>query len=228
MKIEGLDKLSESFKEFFPIIYIFILSVLLYISLTTGVKKITKQRREIKSLEKTVNVLTEKVKDLKGFSLKYGSLYQGALVALPTQPSVLIAYSQLKRAASDNNIILDDVRLGSRGGKTLKGLVQDGISFSAVGSFDDVISFFRAMNNLAPVILIDSIDVNASGGELAVDVKISSFWALPSEKIPSITSPISSITKEESLLLDDASSLKPPSMNNITPQNASGRTNPFQ
>jgi len=227
MKIEGLDKLLGSFKMFFPVVYILVLLFLFYISLTTGIKKIVAQKREIKSSEKIVNVLTEKVKDLREFSSRYDPLYQGALVALPTQPSILFTYSQLKRAASDNNIILDDVKLG-RGSRDLKGLFQDGINFSATGSFDDVISFFRMMNNSAPITLIDSMDINASGGELSVDVKTSSFWASSSGKIPPITSPISSITQEDRLLLNEAGSLRPSLINKIFPQNASGRVDPFQ
>ena len=227
MKIQGLDKLSESFRMFFPIIYILVLSILFYISLTTGIKKIAAQKREIKSSEKVINVLTEKVKGLREFSSKYDLLYQSSLAALPTQPSILFTYSQLRRAASDNNVILNDVSLG-KGNAGLKGLSQNGISFNAVGSFDDIISFFRTINNSAPINLIDKIDVNASGGELSVDVKLTSFWAPFSGKVPPITSPLSSLTQEDKLLLDEVSSLRPPLINEVVPQNTSGRTDPFQ
>lgn len=229
MKLDNLNKFLRSLGIAFPIISMLVLTILLYVVISTGIKKISKQRREIASSEKTINVLNEKVKNLTSFSTKYDNLYDKVLLALPNQSPLLYAYAGVRKAALDNNVILDDLSLGGGGRKSgSKGLSENGISFNVTGPVENVISFLKSLNNLAPITLIDKVTIGSSGGELSGEVKISSFWAPSSiEKAPSIVSPIVPFTEADNALFDKVSTLRPPALGEVTPKKGSGRVDPF-
>jgi len=219
--------ISVNLRYYFPLIYILVLGGLTIFAGKYGFDKIKSQQAQIRTSEKTVNVMTDKSNQLKNFNVNYGNAFTSVSQSFPSRSSILIVYSQLKFYASQYGVILDDIRLSVTPSGDDKNYVTDDITFTVSGETDSVFNFLTAVNKLSPKTLVDRLDFSFAGGEVQADASINTFWANTKTTPDSATTPLVALSEKEKEILDEIDILAPPTIDLPDPSLPSSRTSPF-
>lgn len=208
-----------------PIIYLVVLIFVAVISLKTGFTQITKQRRSLAAAKQSESVLNEKystLQDAQGFISQY---VDPASNALPDGNPSLYLVSQLKQMTGVSPVVVLDLNLGK--GTVAGDLSAVSVNFNIAGSVNDVISFYQELSKLAPMIIFNAFDISGDSASVSVETRAESYYSDYPDQLPPITQPISKISSSEMQILEEISTLTPPTFTKLDPSGPFTRENPF-
>jgi Tfp pilus assembly protein PilO len=207
------------------VLYLSALAILFIVVFKTGFGKISSQKTSINDLKKTENILTEKQSELTKAQSDYLKYLSPSGTALPGKNPVLPALVQIKNAASSLLLPVEELKMIGPGSQSDQQSV--GYSLKVTGELPQILAYFEAIKNLAPLSVIEKIEISGLGELVSADIKVNSYWKDYPEKIPSLTDPIKKLTTKDIGLLDKISKLTPPSFSVVSPTGPYQRTTPF-
>ncbi|MDP3994291.1 MAG: hypothetical protein Q8P91_00480 [bacterium] len=231
-----MKKISMPFGNFqiiyFPALLLAVLLILSAFSFKIGISKIVKLQDSVNSQKNTELVLQQKEELLRSAEGNLPDQANIASIALPEKNPILFSMYHIKNLGMDGLVVLSDIKVGSVGTGD-SGINKISISFDIKGQMTDVINSINKLKNVAPLIILDAADfriVSAmpiEGTSADANVSVSSFWSPFPDKIPSLTQPLSDITSGEKDILKSLLSLTRSSFDQLLPQGAVERENPF-
>ena len=187
-----------------------IISIIFFILVGSfGISKINEVRLAVKSAGKDQTVLTQKLNLLQTLSQTAASGENAAVFALPDTNPTLTVLSQLNYLAGTNGIVLSKIQSGAGTIDDL-GLNETPISFNLEGSIPQIISFLTGTSGLAPIIVLDGINVSQKDAGTVAEVTARSFWSPLPATIPALTQPVTDLTPAEKETLVKVTNLTQP------------------
>jgi|GEM_PF-3113509 len=163
------------------------------------------------SLNQDVEVLTSRLAVLKDLPSAAPNGASITLTALPSENNSLVAVSQLRRIATENEITIKSLDLAATlaTGTLLPSVL---INFDFEGTAVNSISFIAGITKLAPIMVIDTVSLQstADGNGVSAIMGVRTQWAELPTALPAITEPIAALSDEEQLLLSRLSELTQP------------------
>jgi len=211
---------------YFPALLLIVLLFLSVLSFRIGISKIV-ELQDLVGSQKSIELVLEQKEELLGSA--DGGLFDQANVAnmaLPEKNPVLFSLYNIKNLGMDGLVELANIKVGSVGMGD-SGINKISISFDLKGQITDVLNGINQLKNVAPLIILDKVDFQIEGPLASVSVGVSSFWSPFPGKIPSLTQPLSDITAGEKEILASLLSLTRPPFDQLLPQEATERENPF-
>ena len=192
-----------------------------------GVPKVVEIRTEISSAEHSQNIMTQKLKLLQTFSSTASLVTSAADTAVPSTDPTLEVISQIRTVATANGVQLSSIKT-SGGQASNAGLNQSVVSFTVQGTRQQIFSFIDGLTNVAPIIVIDKINISEATGSDNADITVDSYSADLPKTIPSIDAPISGLTQTENDTLNKINVLTQPGIvTTLSPQTEGFNPNPF-
>lgn len=192
-----------------------------------GINQLRDINQKIKASKKLQNTLTQNVEILREVEVEIGSQQDFIEVALPIGNTSVYFISQIKSLALENGLFISNIRTGvssDQGG----GIFRAGVTFDVEGSVDAITLFVNRLTKILPIGNVNEVRTVMSGGigrsSLTVDVYSSE---LPNQ-IPSLTSPIESLTAEEKDTLLELIGYTLPQFTKPEAQTPIVRENPFR
>lgn len=145
--------------------------------------------------------------------------------ALPNKNSSFIVASQVNRVASENSVFITNLRIGSETEDA--SLLSSDLSFDVEGATPLVLNFLQAVGNIAPITLIDRVQINQTAQVARATVRLKVFWANFPTSLPPVTEAISDLTQEEEEVLISILNLTPPEFVELEAQPPTERADPF-
>ena len=209
----------------FPLLYLFVISVVGFVVVRMGLTKISSQRSTIKKTEAQVKTLAEKVEVL-GNASTYLPQYVSAISnALPGKNSALTLISQLKALSENSSTPLVDMDIGFSG--KVEGLNTVSFSYTAEVDKNSSKNIIEDSLLIAPILTYNSFDIRVEGGVYEIEADGNTYWAVFPEDIPSVTDKIVLMSEGDNELLTSLMSLKSFSSDKIEPSGPYDRDNPF-
>lgn len=190
-----------------------------------AVSQIPLQRGKFSAQMRKEQTLKQKSELLR--TLEKSILEQADLTsfALPNKNASFAVVSQLNKLAGENLVFITNLRIG---GETKDGnLSSSDLGFDVEGTVSSVLSFLKGVGNIAPITLIDKIQLNQTQDVARATVRVKTFWADFPSTLPAVSEPIEDLTKEEEEILVKVVNLTPPDFVNLEPQAPTEKTNPF-
>ena len=207
-----------------PVIWLVVLVTVSYFVGNTGYAKIKSQRQAVVSAKKTENIMVEKEAEIKN-SKQYSLYVQPVSLALPDKNPTLILISVLRNMATSATIAMNNLRLSA--GAEVSGAKQVNITFSAAGSYTNIMSLLKSSKTAAPLLTLQKVEFSILGDSMTGDFTFSSFYSAYPEKLPSVTEPISKLSAQNIETLKAVSNFTPPVFTKIPPAGPYERANPF-
>lgn len=219
--------LPESVKQSISAVIPLFIVIILFIAVGNfGISKIVDVRNRIVTGQNSEKSLTQKLDILKIVSSEL-SLKSGLISSvMPGENPSLTVLSQLKILAISNGVILSSIKSTSGSG-TASELNQTSVSFSVTGARIQVLSFLRAIAKIAPITVVDKIKISGLGGGVTGDIAVKSYWVDFPKTIPSVSSPVTDLTAQEKVIINDLSAYIQPTFIELAPSQSSVNPNPF-
>lgn len=168
-----------------------------------------------------------KVATLNDTQNTVSSFTEDVVIALPQSNPTLIAFSQIRKIAADNQISLSNVNVGAEVADA--GVSKVIMSFDADGSITGVMSFLKALENIAPLNKLDKVKISSSAASARASVSVGFFWAPLPKQITTVTEGVSTLTPDEEAVLKSLAGLtKPEFTENVESIPSTGnRADPF-
>lgn len=223
-----------------------VLVVIVVLSLTFGKKMalgVLEKRDDISNLKKTISQLEGKLAVLNKLSeddlKKQKDVVFSAVSA--TSP-VLPVISVVKTVGLGSNVLVEDfqvkeqaqMNLGAGGAETADKTRQVDFQFSIIGSPENILRFLNNLGEVLPITQIKKVDISSSD---SADISFIAFWQPQPKTLPSISSPVETLTKADAELLKNLAKRRnpltaiflvaPDQETQVPPPNI-GRTNPFE
>jgi len=223
-----LDGLPESFRRTISAGIPLVVVLVLFISVGKfGVSKVIDIRSQIKSAQFTESVLAQKLNLLKNISSVVSVGAVSAASAVPDSDPSLTVILQLKTLAMQNGVVVSAIK-SSSGMESSSGLNQAAISFTADGVRSQLFDFLTGIAKIAPVTIVDKIQMNETFGSEEADIGVKSYWAGFPKTMPSVDSPISDLSQSEKETLSEMSGLIQPTFTLLSlPKSSEVNPNPF-
>lgn len=223
--LKGLpESVQQTISAGLPLAIVIILFVLVG---EFGLPKVVEIRAEISSAENSQNTMTQKLKLLQTFSSTASLVTSAANAAVPPTDPSLEVIPQVRTVAAGSGIQLSSIKTSS-GQANDSGLNQSVVSFTAEGTRQQIFSFIDGLTKVAPIIIVDKINISEAAGSDKADITADSYWADLPKTIPSIDAPISDLTPAEKGTLSSISNLTQPVFTVLTPSgNTGANPNPF-
>jgi len=203
-----------------------VVAIILFISVGIfGISKITGEMSAVKSAENDQTTLTQKLNLLQTLSQTAAGGESAVTFALPDTNPTLIVLSQLESLAGTNGVVLSKIGSGEETVDDL-GLNETPISFDVDGTKPQIISFLTGTLSIAPIIILDNINISQGDAGMKAEVTARSFWSPLPQTIPSLTQPVTDLTDAEKETLTKITSLQQPVSLNI-PQEGSQSAEPI-
>jgi hypothetical protein len=204
-----------------------VVTILLFIIVGKfGIGRIQSLRAQISQAEIDKATLSQKLSTLESLSSVVGTGSQSATSALPEKNSALLELSQLRAIASQNGVIISNLKSGAEA-KSSGDLSKASLTFDVTGARVGVITFLDSIQKSAPISIIDRIRLNEVGGETHATLTVSSFSALFPKSIPSVSGSVSDLTQAEIATLKSISSLIQPQFVELPVGESGGKPDPF-
>ncbi len=187
---------------------LFIVIILFFVVGKFGISQIKNTRQQINTIKKTESVLTGKLKILQSISEVSASGADISLVALPENNPALSVISQIKFLAFTNSIVIESIKSSTPG--EVVDLSYVTTSFTAIGTKDSILSFIRAIDTIAPISVVEKMDISTNAGSSEASVSMRTYFASLPKTIPTITQAITDLNASEKELLSDISLLTAP------------------
>jgi len=213
-----------------PSLILVFLTIALLVTLVFFIRKIVNSRSQLASLRSELELLEDRYTTLENTKpdLSSSEANQVAL-ALPSSNSSLLVISQIRRLASDNNIIVDNLGLSVNPPDPLA-MQSANISFSATGPYSDLKNFLEKLASSLPLVNLSSLKLNSKTDLADAKISLATFWSSYPETLPSLTQPIANLTSSERELLSKISAYEKPQIEDVdslTPSEKSDRQDPF-
>lgn len=174
-----------------------------------GISQISTLRSKIKDANKTHSTLSQKLNILSSISNVSSEWATTTAYALPeTNPSLQVL-SQIRILASNNGLILSDIKVSTSGSGS-KGLSSVNSAFSVTGTKESVLGFARGLDNIAPITFISKMQTSESNGISQAEFNTQTFYAPLPETIPGVTQSVTDLSATEKELITQISSLNLP------------------
>lgn len=183
-----------------------------------GVSNIKEVRQQINNTKKTESVLNGKLKILQTVADAQAGADM-SLIALPDKNPALSIISQIKLLSFNNSITVEGIKSSTPGDTT--GLSYVTTTFTAIGTEDSILSFARGINNIAPVSVIEKMDISTNAGSGEASISIKTYYAPLPATIPTITQAVTDLNATEKSLLSEIIALTPPVFSDIISASAS-------
>lgn len=215
---------KEILKSTAPLIIVIILFVIVG---KFGISQVTDLRVKINDAKKTQSTLSEKLKILKSLSQTAVSSADSVTFALPKSNPSLQIMSQLKLLASNNLLVLSDIRASISSGDS-SNLSSVTTSFNVTGPREQIISFIKSIDSIAPITLVDKMQLSEDKGVNIANISTRTYWAEFPSTIPTVTQSVTDLTVSEKDLLTQISNLTFPSFGEtVTATDSAINPNPF-
>lgn len=210
----------------FPFLAIAALIILIFIVANTGYSRISSRLEELQGVQKDEAVLEQKLEILR--EIEEGILAQSdvSLIAMPDKNPALWMVGQLNGVAAPNSVYLFENKLRSES-KDDSGLSNIEFETSVRGGQAQILNFLKAINSLAPISTIESVNLEEDKGTLVAELKIKVYWADLPTKLPPLTTPVKRLTTQEEELLANIARLQRPTFTILPPSQPSERQSPF-
>lgn len=193
-----------------------------------GISQIRSTKQQIDLMKKNEAVLTNKLKILRSISEVSASGADVSLVALPDTNPALSVISQIRLLASNNSIIIEGIKSSVPPSDNVADLTYVTTSFTAIGTKESVLSFVRAIDTIAPISIVEKMDISTSAGASEASIIVKTYYASLPTTIPTITQAVTDLNASEKELLSEISVLNPPVFNEFTFATGSAiNQNPF-
>jgi hypothetical protein len=209
-----------------PVLTFLVLLILLYICLSQGLAKVSTINKKINEARKKENLLVDKESLLYQFADTVSGQTNLVSVVLPAANPALLMLSQIKSQALANGLVIANVKVGGTA-KEKADIAKVELTFEIEGPISNLVSLVASVKNLAPLSLVDKIDLKLAGGSASAEVGISSFWSPYPEKMASITDQAKDLTEAENELLGNLVKLSLPFFSNLVPAAPAERESPF-
>jgi len=209
-----------------PFIYVVILVVISYIAINTGMSKISQQKSNLAKSKKTESVLRDKEQTLQEASVVITPYVDYSTQALPDRNPSLAVISQVKTLGLEKDVELIDMAVSGFSEAT-KGISSAGMTVGITGDLDKTVDFIKSTKLLAPIIVLDMIEMEFSGNTISTDLRTQSFWKPLPKELGKISDPIDKLTETEIEILDELAQLKAPTFYDVSPSGPYTRGNPF-
>ena len=209
-----------------PLIYVIILVVISYVAISTGMSKIGEQKKNLAKSKKTESVLRDKEQTLLEASSVITPYVDYSVQALPDRNSSLVLISQVKTLGLKKEVELMDLAV-SGFSEADKGISSAGMTMGIKGDTDKAVDFIRSTKVIAPIIVLDMIEMDFSGDTISADLKTQSFWKPLPQELGKISEPINKLTETEIAILEEIAQLEAPSFYDVSPSGPYTRGNPF-
>lgn len=210
-------------KTFLPLLGLVILSVFV---VKFGIGKISEVRTKIAQAKSDSGVLENKLSLLRELSSSVGTSSNLALTALPSENPVLLVLSQLKLVASQNGVLVENIKSGGAS-KDETGLDRVDLTFDVEGVRPQVILFLSSIAQIAPISLVDRVKLNETQGTTRATVTVRAFWSDLPTKLPEVTKQLTDLTPDEKKILVSVANLIQPQFVKIPATSGAGKTDPF-
>ena len=154
------------------------------------------------------------------------SYADAATIAMPDKNPSLIALSQLKTLAENNGLNLSEIKIGSKTSDK-SGTFKTTILFEAEGALFQVLNYLVSIKSMAPLSVINRVDITQRGEVIRASVSLVVFWAPLPTKLPAISEPVRELSADETNLITELSNLEEPLFTEVLPAAPSGRIDPF-
>jgi hypothetical protein len=193
---------------------------------------------KVQTLSQTEADLTARVALLDQRNTALSSLDPSVVAAsklisnvLPGQNSVLLVTSQVRNTAVANKVTLKSLttssitdQLDSNAGSSQVGIIVEGESSA-------VLDFLTNLTTLSPLIELGSVNFVTNPTSTIAQVTLVSYWSPFPTQLPPITESVTSLTSEETALLQKLSSFSSPVINSDAVDSTSSaiivNTSPF-
>jgi len=205
-----LDSVPENQKQIIKSVAPLVIVLILFLIVGKfGFAQISKIRSQIKSAEKSESILTDKLSILRSVAQTSATGANSVLFALPKSNPALQTISQLKVLASQNLVVLSDVK-STAGISSSSDLSSVNVSFVLTGTREQIISFIKGLDTIAPVTFVSKMDLSELAGVNVANVTTKTFYAPLPKTIPTVTQPITDLTPSEKDQLVKILGLTPP------------------
>lgn len=223
------EKFSERDRQILKSIAPFlIIVVLFYIVGKFAVSQILNIKNQINVAKTSQSVLSDKLTVLKSVSKIAVAGVDSVLFALPkTNPSVL-AITQLKNLAAGNALVITDVKTSVAGNVDKGGVGYINTTFSVTGSREQIMSFIKGIENIAPITFVEKMELNENAGLNVANIGTRTYYAPLPVTIPTVSESITDLTASEKEMLSQMGKLIRPIMASVVNASSSGtNSNPF-
>lgn len=173
--------------------------------LVTLGKRTLSVRSDLQTERKERMVLQERVDELRAFEPKIANISeQKIILALPPSDPLLVAVSQIRKLAQEQNLFLSDLsvqdqdtNLGSN--EDLKSIY---VNFAIQGTQEPMLEFFEKLLYSVPLMDFVTLSVERVNDSLEAQVSARAFWAPYPTSLPLITDPIQPLTESEIETID--------------------------
>lgn len=211
-----------------PVVLFITLGILVIFSVQFGFGKISEQNAQLQKAKADEDVLVQKESVLRNIQPVVEKYINSVALAVTEENPALLVISQLKSEAQKQGIIITDIKIGL-GSSTAEKLNMNSteVGFSMDGSVSQIISFLKSLDKLLPIIKVNQVKFVVSSGVARSEIQVKSYYASYPTKLPSLTEPIKELTKGENDILESISLMTKPFFNELSPQSATVRENPF-
>ena len=190
-----------------------------------GISNIKQVNTEINSAKRDNNVLSQKASLLSSISNTLGNSPNVATTAIPVNNSSLMALSQVRNLASQNQLSVTNIKSGPSAGAG--GISKIVITFEADGTIDQIGSFLQSLSTIAPITSLDGVKIAQGSRGVTANISISTFWAPAPTSLPAVSQSVNDLTSDEKTVLARVATLTQPIFSEVTPVVSTGRSDPF-
>lgn len=160
-------------------------------------------RAKLLDTKKERVILQERVEELKAFEPQVAKVSeQKIILALPPSDPLLVAVSQIRSLAREQNLFLSNLSVYDSATGPTTDLGSVAINFGLEGSQQDMLNYFEDLLYSVPLMDFITVSVERINNNLEAQVTIRAYWSPYPESLPSVTSPIEPLTQAELEVID--------------------------
>lgn len=179
-----------------PLFYLFIVSVMIVSVFVMGAKKINQVNEKLLTSQNSLAELTQKYNILSSVPRKVEKEMAFFDVALPDKSALLFGLSQVKKLTAKNNLGISNVKTATQT-PLQNDVFKANISFTALGSATDMFNFLEDVSKSLPLMNLEKLKITQDGDQNQIDITLNVYSSVFPEKIPSLTSPVTDLTSQE-------------------------------
>lgn len=192
---------------------------------------VSETRSNISIESKQQVVLEERLSTLRTVQVEVENSSNIVTSALPQNNPAILIISNLKSLASENEVLIEDLRINSAsGGIWSEDLNTAIVSVTVSGNYEGILEFIDKLQTISPIVNLSSLSLSqGNSGELSIDVSLYGFYSDLPKELPAIDTPLAGLSDTEkgiiSVLKDN---LRPTLQSGVFSNEEKGRENPFE
>jgi hypothetical protein len=197
-----------------------------------GISTINKKMSEYKDGQSEEAKLEEKLSSLKEVSADLLDPDDISVVALPNKNPVIQTISHVKKISEEYDVNILKYNMDrAKGAKELK---ASSLAFEyETTEYSKFLSFVNDLIEIIPLTTLNSVSLERSenrSGEISFkgSIKNTFYWSDFPETLPSITTPINTLSNEDLKLIGVVSQYKQPAFIDLPPEKPRERQRPFE